>query len=186
MLQRYSLGRVRDGLQKRMVCVDSTTHGQVHRDTCELLESRVCNGPLALAAGEDLDGLTAMGTVEVAHVLGHAQNRHTGLPEQARRAARASARLTATVVLPTPPLPLATARTYEMPGMRRVGTRSLLIIELLAQLDHTSGVRHSMCQRACTPSCSAQRRHQYAGAGHRRERNDRNSSSGSSLVCMMD
>ena len=49
-----------------MISVDTTTHGGMHRDTSERLESRVCNGPLALATGKDLDGLTAMGTVEIA------------------------------------------------------------------------------------------------------------------------
>src|SRR5262245_52757946 len=69
-----------------MVRVDTTTHSNMHRDTSELLESRVCNGPLALATGKDLDGLTAMGTVEIAHVLDHAQDTHTKLLEQAHRA----------------------------------------------------------------------------------------------------
>jgi len=64
-----------------MVSVDTTTHGNMYRDTSELLASRVCNGPLALATGKDLDGLTAMGAVEIAHVLDHAQDRHTNLTE---------------------------------------------------------------------------------------------------------
>src|SRR5215831_4372971 len=84
--QRYGLGRVRDSLQEWVVSVDTATHSNVHRDTSELLKSRVRNGPLALTAGEDLDGLTAMGTVEVAHVLDHAHNRHVSLTEQAHRA----------------------------------------------------------------------------------------------------
>src|SRR5215510_11300716 len=75
-----------------MVSVDTTTHGNVHRDTSELLESRACNGPLALATGKDLDGLTAMGTVKIAHVLDHAQDRHTHLLEQAHRATGVHAR----------------------------------------------------------------------------------------------
>jgi len=69
-----------------MVSVDTTTHGGMHRDTSKLLESRVCNSPLALATGKDLNGLTAMGTVEIAHVFDHAQDRHTKLLDEAHRA----------------------------------------------------------------------------------------------------
>src|SRR5215475_9777214 len=47
MPQRYHLGSVRDFLQEWMVSVDTTTHGNMHRDTSEVLKSRVCNGPLA-------------------------------------------------------------------------------------------------------------------------------------------
>jgi hypothetical protein len=46
-------------------------------------------------------------------------------PTRAPRSARPAARLTATVDLPTPPLPEATATTFLTPGRTSVSARSL-------------------------------------------------------------
>lgn len=64
-----------------MTRIDPTTQAHVQRDTSQLFEDGVGNGPLSLAPGKDLDGLAAMGTVQKAHVLDHSQDRHARLTE---------------------------------------------------------------------------------------------------------
>src|SRR5437870_3734643 len=86
MPQHTSLGRVRDGLQKWMVSVNTTTHSDVHRHMSKLLVRCICQLLLALGACASLDGITSIRTEQVASVLDHAKNKHSALTEVPSRA----------------------------------------------------------------------------------------------------
>ena len=54
---------------------------------CKVIGREILDGPVALAAVEDLDLLVAVRTGEIAHVLHHAQDGQPGFAVQAERAA---------------------------------------------------------------------------------------------------
>ena len=87
MQKGFGLGGIGHDLHAWMTGINAAANGSMHRNTPEEGECGGFHGPCALAAAEDFNGLSAMGTVQQAHVLDDAHDGDTGL----RLASRAGA-----------------------------------------------------------------------------------------------
>ena len=77
------LGGIGSGLHEGMTGVNAAANGSMHRDAPEECEFGGFHSPFTLAAAEDFNGLSAMGTVQKAHVLDDSHDGDAGLTKHA-------------------------------------------------------------------------------------------------------